>query len=168
MDRELLTIFNAYGYERVKKCFLGLHKDFISRRKKYNDEARAAEEAILAEEDGWIEFDPSIDPRKPGEEWRVLDNRYFKRKFEQTRYHGGSNDSGISEAVDIAKPKADLSMQPTDKICIECGGTLAYEPICPGCRLGRLGFKGRFVCMEDMDHEFYVLREGIILPNQGD
>lgn len=61
--------------------------------------------------------------------------------------------------------KSDLSMKPTDKICPLCGEVMAWEPICPGCALGRMGFKGRYVCMDDFDHTFYVTKPGLELPN---
>lgn len=64
------------------------------------------------------------------------------------------------------RPKTDLSMKPTDKHCPICGETLAWEPICPGCALGRLGFAGRYVCMDDFDHTFYVTKPGVELPNR--
>ena len=57
-------------------------------------------------------------------------------------------------------------MKPTDRVCPLCGEVMAWEPICPGCALGRMGFAGRYVCMDDFAHEFYVLRDGIELPNR--
>ena len=65
-----------------------------------------------------------------------------------------------------AQPKTDLSMKPTDRKCPTCGEVMAWEPICPGCALGRLGFAGRYVCMDDMSHEFYVTKPGVELPNR--
>lgn len=62
--------------------------------------------------------------------------------------------------------KTDLSMKPTDRKCPTCGEVMAWEPICPGCALGRLGFAGRYVCMDDMNHEFYVTRQGVSIPNR--
>lgn len=62
--------------------------------------------------------------------------------------------------------KTDLSMKPTDRKCPTCGEVMAWEPICPGCALGRLGFAGRYVCMDDMTHEFYVTKPGVELSNQ--
>lgn len=64
------------------------------------------------------------------------------------------------------KSKTDLSMKPTDKRCPVCGEDMAWEPICPGCTLGRMGFRGRYVCMDDFDHTFYVTKPGLELPNQ--
>lgn len=65
-----------------------------------------------------------------------------------------------------SQPATDLSMKPTDKRCPVCGEVLAWEPICPGCALGKMGFRGRYVCMDDFDHTFYVTKPGMELPNR--
>ena len=65
-----------------------------------------------------------------------------------------------------SQPATDLSMKPTDKRCSVCGEVMAWEPICPGCTLGRMGFRGRYVCMDDFDHTFYVTKPGVELPNR--
>ena len=64
------------------------------------------------------------------------------------------------------QPKTDLAPQRTDKHCPLCGEEMIYEPICCGGALGRLGFAGRYICMDDMTHEFYVTKPGVELPNK--
>ena len=168
---ELKTILLAYGYEKAKEAFIEMHKEFIENRRLFKTESAAREAIILSGQDGWSEWknkDYGDNAPKPeGHEWFVLDGKLYTRPIPGFRGKGQIIIE-TSEDVVTEKQKTDLSMQQTDKACIYCGGALAWEPICPGCRLGKLGFRGRFVCMDDMDHEFYVLREGVVLPNQGD
>lgn len=183
MSAELKTILRAYGYEKSKEAFVELHKEFVENLRSFKNEKAAKESLVLSGQNGWFEWeykDRGEGFQMPEDhEWFVLNNKLFARKTAVRKPVGGvvsSESNGItdtervlaSEILEARKrPKTDLSMKPTDRVCITCQGTLAYEPICPGCRLGKLGFKGRYVCMDDMDHEFYVLREGVVLPNQG-
>ena len=78
----------------------------------------------------------------------------------------GAAEGQAQPATRNPQPKSDLSMKPTDRKCPTCGEVMAWEPICPGCALGRMGFRGRYVCMDDFDHTFYVTKPGMELPNK--
>lgn len=184
MDADMETVdviyrfLTAYKEESVRNAVrlwslerTGAKKDFFNQQKELMKRGR------------WEEFPGTINEIPSGHEWTQLGRKIFIRSISNKnqaeidildRIHELEDKANESFATENkshgtkGKPKSDLSMQQTDKLCIHCGGAMVYEPICSGCRLGRIGFRGRFVCMEDMDHEFYVLREGIILPNQGD
>lgn len=154
---QLYHFLSSYPIEEVKSAYrlVFMEKKNIERQK-----LEALKGSLLGS--GWKPFNGTSDQIPDGFQWFGVGDKILIRSFEDIP------PPEPRSTKDEQKPKADLSMQETDRICPTCSGTLAYEPICGGCRLGRIGFQGRYVCMEDMDHEFYILREGIILPNQGD
>jgi len=113
---------------------------------------------------GWrIWTGPGEIPPKPLE-WRKINGVVQYRDPPPAEHRFQAPPAAKPRSQD--RPKTDLSMKPTDKTCPLCGEVMAWEPICPGCALGRMGFAGRYVCMDDFAHEFYVLRDGIELPNR--
>lgn len=113
---------------------------------------------------GWrIWTGPGETPPKPFE-WRKINGVVQYRDPPPAEHRFQAPPAAKPRSQD--RPKTDLSMKPTDKTCPLCGEVMAWEPICPGCALGRMGFAGRYVCMDDFAHEFYVLRDGIELPNR--
>jgi len=166
---QIYRFMTAYPFDLVKDGFLILYRERLQLKKEQTERQLERIRSL-----GWEELEEGREI--PSEyEWNKLGSKIFIRSPAATRAANQLmaqefelRKQSKADQKAAVKKKTDLSMQQTDKICITCGGTLAYEPICAGCRLGRLGFKGRYVCMEDMDHEFYVLKDGIILPNQGD
>ena len=166
---QIYRFMTAYPFDLVKDGFLLLHRERLQLQKERTERQLEKIRSL-----GWVEIECGSEI-PDGYEWNKLGEKTFVRSPAATRaaHQLMAQEFEARKQLKVdqkitTKKKTDLSMKATDKICITCGGTLAYEPICAGCRLGRLGFKGRYVCMEDMDHEFYVLRDGIILPNQGD
>lgn len=156
---QLYHFMSAYPLDELKAAYTLLFLE----KKNMKAEIRESVKAELLGT-GWTKFDGTYDQVPKNYQWFVVGDSVFVRKITDTL----PDEVVVGLSKNKVKPKTDLSMKPTDKICITCGGTLAFEPICPGCKLGRQGFTGRYVCMEDMDHEFYILKEGVILPNQGD
>lgn len=154
---QLYHFLSSYPIEEVKAAYRLV---FMEKKKIEMDKLKALKNSLLGS--GWRQFDGTPDQIPEGFQWFGVGDKILIRAFEDIPVPEPQKTNGVKQQ------KTDLSMQETDRICPTCGGTLAYEPICGGCRLGRIGFQGRYVCMEDMDHEFYILREGIILPNQGD
>lgn len=175
----IYRFLTAYDFSDVRVALLlynrerqGIKQEFIQNQKDLLSRGR------------WEKFDGAMEDIPKGYEWTLLNRTIYIRtptnrnqveievqeKIDNRKEEQVDVEQILRDEIQTAtqRPKTDLSMKPTDRICITCGGVMAYEPICPGCRLGKLGFKGRYVCMEDMDHEFYVLREGIVLPNQGE
>lgn len=164
---DIAGFLDAYTVDEVKEAF----KVFAA---KIRGDHVAWKKRMGADELIWRQLDDGIQTQEKmiyiqdnGLDWRIIKDKLMVREPIRTPLPTDDiQNDNVSEGN--PKPKTDLSMQQTDKTCMYCGGALAWEPICPGCRLGKLGFRGRFVCMEDMDHEFYVLREGVVLPNQDD
>jgi len=65
----------------------------------------------------------------------------------------------------LSAPRADTTPAMTDKKCPACGEPMVYEPICPGCKLGRQGFAGRYICTDNTDHDFYVPRPDAVFSD---
>lgn len=163
MNNDLLTIFKAYGYREVKDCFRQFHREFIAGYRKWKNEAEAEKALIETESGGWVRHDVNDGPPPENHEWMEINGQLYIRPFEAANHAPTSQEqANLAEPL----PKTDLSMKPTDKVCPLCGEVMAWEPICPGCKLGRQGFKGRYVCMADFDHTYYMLREGLDLPNR--
>lgn len=166
---QIYRFMTAYPFEEIKEAFIILNRDKLQVKQEY---VKTALETFAQE--GWEQFEGGREEIPEGCEWSALGSKIFIRTPERFKEILEQKRVAYMKEVesqpppDPSKPKTDLSMKPTDKVCITCGGVLAWEPICPGCKLGKSGFVGRYVCMEDMDHEFYVLREGLVLPNQGD
>lgn len=59
-------------------------------------------------------------------------------------------------AQQAAQPKQDLTPVVSDLKCPICGEGTVKEPICKGCKEGHAGFTFRHICMDNMDHIFYV------------
>lgn len=155
---------SGYDFEEAKAAFLILSR--VSAGRKLDLVAR--QKAQMAE-DGWLRFDGGPADVPKGHDYTVFHGVTYIRTPEASMRLAQEAAKTMTETpTKQEKKKADLSMRETDKLCLTCGNAMVYEPICGGCRLGRIGFAGRYVCTDDMDHEFYVLREGIILPNQGD
>lgn len=180
---QIYRFLTAFHPDKVKKALVIWNRERLGVKKEFVENTK-----LILKRGRWEEFTGTQEEIPKGYEWTKLGHKLFvrtpgarnqvqieieelieDRKLSQQRAQELRDEMTAAKADrDKEKKKTDLSMKMTDKICITCGGQMAYEPICPGCKLGRHGFKGRYVCTEDMDHEFYVLRDGIILPNQGD
>lgn len=177
----LYRVLKNHPFAAVKRVFIQLQREYLGIKQEQVQLFKEHAKTI-----GWEEFDGSPEDVPKGYDWgkighiiyirtpqaRQKEMEEVKEYHERLQEYKDKAQTALKKAA-VGEPaqekrKTDLSMKMTDKICITCGGQMAYEPICPGCKLGRHGFKGRYVCTEDMDHEFYVLRDGIILPNQGD
>jgi len=152
----ILTVLSAYPREVVKAAL-----------KRRNDHQRG--ERIAA---GWRIFRGSGEPPAEAGDRMRGGSLWYTRERPATppiATTGGTRSvaaGSANESGSGATRKTDLSMKPTDRKCPTCGEVMAWEPICPGCALGRLGFAGRYVCMDDMSHEFYVTKPGVELPNR--
>lgn len=157
----ILTFLSAHPRDQV-----------MSALKRYNTHLRG--ERIAA---GWRIFAGTGEPpseagdrMKIGEHWYTRERpaapaRPMPAAIGSPTVNGAAEGQAQAETRN-PQPKSDLSMKATDRKCPTCGDVMAWEPICPGCALGRLGFAGRYVCMDDMTHEFYVTKPGVELSNQ--
>jgi len=91
---------------------------------------------------------------------------WYTRRCQVRQAANVARPSQPANANEKPKAKADLTPRRTDKHCLECGEEMIFEPICGGCALGKMGFQGRYVCMDDMTHEFYVTKPGVELANR--
>lgn len=112
--------------------------------------------------DGWTIYTGEWPPASG--QWMKLGNVTYTRGMPIPPEYSAAPVSAASRSTGNGT-KTDLSMKPTDCKCPACGEVMAWEPICPGCALGKMGFSGRYVCMDDMTHEFYVTKPGVELPN---
>lgn len=163
-DRQIdtiLTFLSAHPRDQV-----------MSALKRYNTHLRG--ERIAA---GWRIFAGTGEPpAEAGDRMKIGSLWYVRERLvapgrpvpvaSRSPSANGTAEGQAQPATRNAQPKTDLSMKPTDRKCPTCGEVMAWEPICPGCALGRLGFAGRYVCMDDMNHEFYVTRQGVSIPNR--
>lgn len=159
---QIYRFLTAYDFKEVKEAFKLLNREKLSIKLEYLKRRKKE-----LSENGWEEFHGEEIP--VDHEWFKIGERIFIRSFEKRDrilIDQIQDQSLTHESVNQGSPKTDLSMNPTDKVCPLCGEVMAWEPICPGCKLGRQGFKGRYVCMADFDHTYYMLREGLDLPNR--
>lgn len=155
-DRQIdtiLTFLSAHPRDQV-----------MSALKRYNTHLRG--ERIAA---GWRIFAGTGEPPAEAGDRMKIGSLWYVRERPVTPERptpGVKRFTPVNGTVGHAQPpKTDLSMKPTDRKCPTCGEVMAWEPICPGCALGKMGFRGRYVCMDDMSHEFYVTKPGLELPN---
>ena len=107
-------------------------------------------EYYLIDGEYWVQ-DPEIHQKMVEEAAaRQLEKRRRREQFEEELFRA------LSESR-AGKKKTDLSdIQKTELKCPICNGTLYKQPICPGCKEGRKGFRIRLICDEDADHEFLL------------
>lgn len=170
MDDELDVIFSAYEYKALRKAFIRAHKQYRATMLNLASKTTKMEDDRLSD---WTLYkhDDGIPPPE-NHEWMELNGSMFIRPIKNApeppaviAQESTIHNDGKRKDARLDK-KTDLSMKPTDKKCPLCGEVMAWEPICPGCKLGRQGFKGRYVCMADFDHTYYMLQEGLDLPNR--
>lgn len=159
---QIYRFLSAYNFEEVREAFKLLNREKLSIRLEYIERRKKE-----LSENGWEEFHGDEVPAN--HEWFKAGERTFIRSFEKRDqiFKDNIQDQPVAhESANQTSTKTDLSMKPTDKICPLCGEVMAWEPICPGCKLGKQGFKGRYVCMAEWDHTFYMTRDGVDLPNR--
>ena len=160
MNQQLYYYMSAFPYEEVKEAFLQRNREYLQVKL---DQVRAARER--AANDGWTELD--ADKTIPDDhEWFTVNSKTFIRSHQVALAFYARHKAENVAVEKTAAKKEDLSMECTDKRCPVCGEVMAWEPICPGCALGKIGFRGRYVCMDDFDHTFYVTKPGMELPNR--
>lgn len=151
---QIKNFLSAYSFNDVKQALKMLAREKSGIKNEWLDAMRTQ-----IESEGWM-VSPENEKPTNGVEWMEIDDVIYIRPITETRQPTTSKQSQNN------KKKTDLSMKPTDKKCPICNEFMAWEPICPGCKLGRQGFKGRYVCMNEWDHTFYMTREGVDLPNR--
>lgn len=146
----ILTFLSAYPRDQVKAA--------LKRRNAHHRGERI--------EAGWqIYTGEGKPPAEAGDRMKVKSLWYTRERRASPEVRHMPKAATANEGTNGGK-KSDLSMKPTDRKCPICGEVLAWEPICAGCALGKMGFRGRYVCMDDMSHEFYVTKPGVELPNR--
>ena len=161
MNQQLYYYLTAFPYEEVKEAFIQLNREYLNI--KLSQVALARE---LATRDGWTELDAGNKTIPDDHEWFTVNGKTFIRSHQGAKaFYAHHKAENVAVEKNAAK-KEDLSMECTDKRCPVCGEVMAWEPICPGCALGKMGFRGRYVCMDDFDHTFYVTKLGLELPNR--
>jgi hypothetical protein len=159
---QIYRFMTAYPFEAVKAAFVLLNRERLQVK---TDIVEAVKQQLKAS--GWEEYDGAPGDVPPGMEWhQIADKVYVRTPVLKAPPEASAVDLGMRKKAESSRKKTDLSMKPTDKVCPLCGEVMAWEPICPGCKLGRQGFRGRYVCMAEWDHTFYMTREGVDLPNR--
>jgi len=100
-------------------------------------------------------------PEKPkGREYYEIDGEYW---VQDAKKHEELVKEQLKKAREEEKkmPKVrsvtDFSdIRETSLKCPKCGGNLYRQPICPGCKEGKQGYRVRLICGENADHEFLV------------
>lgn len=58
------------------------------------------------------------------------------------------------EKIKVAKAKkTSMDIKGTGLKCPKCGGKLYKQRVCQGCKEGRMGYRIRLLCDENIDHE---------------
>lgn len=158
----IYRFMTAYSFKDVKAAFVLLNRERLQVK---TNIVEAVKQQLKAS--GWEEFDGAAEDVPKGMEWhQIADKVYVRAPVLKEPAEASAIDLGVRKKAESSRKKTDLSMKPTDKVCPLCGEVMAWEPICGGCKLGRQGFKGRYVCMNEWDHMFYMTRDGVDLPNR--
>jgi len=162
--RQVYMFLTAYNSSVVENAIELWNEN---RKKERQQQLKHTEDLLAA--GYWKQFPGSMNEIPKDHEWTMINEKIFIRSYEDRDFVFSKiyeeNEKIKHTGVQISKQ--DLSMKKTDKQCPLCGEMMVWEPVCGGCKLGKIGFGGRYVCMDDMTHEFYVLRQGVeSLPNR--
>lgn len=171
---QIYRFLTAYPFDQSKEAFILLNRERLKVKVDLVSSTKERFESL-----GWKELAESIVDIPEGHEWTKINDKIYVREssaiLNEVQARTSKRTAEREDAAAIASgpsgkkrtgTRTDLSMKPTDKVCPLCGEVMAWEPICPGCKLGRQGFKGRYVCMAEWDHTFYMTRDGVDLPNR--
>lgn len=144
---DIANFLSAYEPKQVKAGIRLWASEFIVTKGKLKK---------LLKDSGWY---PVLEKPR-GREYYEIDDEYWiqdPKKHEEFIKEQLRKARKKEKTMPKVRSVTDLSdIKETQLKCPECGGNLYSQPICPGCKEGKRGYKVRLICGENVDHEFLV------------
>lgn len=146
-DKQILEKLQAYDSEMVLKAFELYKKSLEAGRVKIEEEL---------EKDGWT----PVDEKPVDKPFYFLNDRYWilteearQIKIENVKQasmkkRNPSNNSTVR--------KTSMALKKVPFLCPVCKSGLYKQKVCPACKDGIKGYTLRFICEENIDHEFLL------------